>query len=305
MSGQIFKPDRFRVAQNHTVDLDSYDPEYTGDFKGEKHSKALLQENVERIGQLQYKLYAENRRALLIVFQAMDAAGKDSAIKHIMSGVNPQGCEVHSFKHPSVNELEHDYLWRHYTALPDRGRISIFNRSHYENVLITRVHPELILAENLPGIFSVNDIPAGLWHMRFRQINNFEKTISENGITTIKFFLHLSKQEQRKRFLDRIEREEKNWKFSHADLEERHYWDDYQLAYSDVLSHTSTNEAPWYIVPADNKWFSRVVISNVIAHTLEQMNLKLPTLTDEEAAQMDQALLTLNTELRSDSKEPK
>jgi PPK2 family polyphosphate:nucleotide phosphotransferase len=305
MSDRIFDPDRFRVDQNHAVDLDNYDPGYTGDFKDEKHSKALLQDNVERIGQLQYTLYAENRRALLIVFQAMDAAGKDSAIKHIMSGVNPQGCEVHSFKHPSINELEHDYLWRHYAALPDRGRISIFNRSHYENVLITRVHPELLLAENLPGIRSVEDIPAGIWQMRYRQINGFEKTICENGITTIKFFLHVSKHEQRKRFLERINQKDKNWKFSNADLEERHFWDDYQLAYSDVLSHTSTAGAPWYIVPADNKWFSRVVISNVIAHTLEQMNLELPVLTDEEVVQMEKALHDLNSELQGDSPKPK
>lgn len=296
MSDSNFLLKKFRVEPGQKVDLNNYDPGYTNHLEENSSAKQLIEEDIMRIQQLQYLLYAENRHSLLIVFQAMDAAGKDSAIRHIMSGVSPQGCDVHSFKHPSMNELEHNYLWRHYAALPDRGRIGIFNRSHYENVLISRVHPELILAENLPGIESVDDLPSDFWEMRFRQINEFERTINENGITIIKFFLHLSKEEQRNRFLKRINREDKNWKFNNADIEERQYWDDYQTVYADVLSHCSTKQAPWYIVPADNKWFSRVVISNVIAQTMEQMNLKLPELSEEEAALMEQARISLSAE---------
>ncbi len=291
-----FLLEQFRVKPGQRIDLNDYDPGCTNHLEEDSTAKELVERDIERIEELQYLLYAENRHALLIVFQAMDAAGKDSAIRHIMRGVSPQGCEVHSFKHPSMNELEHDYLWRHYAALPDRGRIGIFNRSHYENVLISRVHPELVLAENLPGIESVEKIPNDFWKMRFRQINRFEKTISENGITIIKFFLHLSKEEQRQRFLKRINREDKNWKFNNADIKERGYWDYYQVAYADILSHCSTEQAPWYVVPADNKWFSRTVISNVIAQTMEQMNLKLPALSDEEVAQMEQARISLTAE---------
>lgn len=296
MNDSNFLSKKFRVEPGQRINLNDYDPNYTNQLEENSSAKELVERDIKRIEELQYLLYAENRHALLIIFQAMDAAGKDSAIRHIMSGVSPQGCEVHSFKHPSMNELEHDYLWRHYAALPDRGRIGIFNRSHYENVLISRVHPELVLAENLPGIESVNEIPGDFWEMRFRQINEFEKTIGENGITIIKFFLHLSKEEQRQRFLKRINQEDKNWKFNNADIEERGYWDDYQAAYADVLSHCSTAKAPWYIVPADNKWFSRTVISNVIAQTMEQMNLKLPELSDEEASQMEQARISLKAE---------
>ncbi|HKI89874.1 MAG TPA: PPK2 family polyphosphate kinase, partial [Draconibacterium sp.] len=238
---------------------------------------------------LQYQLYAESKQALLIIFQAMDAAGKDGAIKHVFSGVNPQGCAVHSFKQPSGNELKHDYLWRHYTKLPERGKIGIFNRSHYENVLITRVHPEFLLAEDLPEIQSVEDVTDEFWEERYRQINNFEKTISNNGTTVIKFFLHVSKDEQKERFLSRIENREKNWKFSSADIRERMLWDKYQTTYEKAISKTSTKWAPWYIIPADKKWFSRVAIGNIILETLKNMNIQMPEISDEEEAALNSA----------------
>lgn len=255
-----------------------------------------LKQNVGELAALQYRLYAENRRAVLIILQGMDAAGKDGLIRHVMSGINPQGCDVHSFKHPSVAELEHDFIWRHYVKLPDRGRIGIFNRSHYENVLITKVHPELLLAENLPGIRSVKDVDQEFWATRYRQINNFEQTISENGTKVLKFFLHLSKEEQKRRFLKRIEKPEKNWKFSSADLRERAYWDAYQEAYEVAISRTSTEYAPWYIVPADHKWFTRAVIGNVLVDTLQKMNLRFPGVADTEKARMLKAKKKLQNE---------
>lgn len=274
------KTTKYRAAS--TTSLAKHDTADTGSFKNKKAAKKQLRQDIENMAALQYKLYAENRRSILIIFQAMDSAGKDSAIRHIMTGINPQGCDVHSFKHPSTLELEHDYLWRHYTRLPDRGRIGIFNRSHYENVLITKVHPELLLSENLPGIRSVKDVKKDFWKKRYRQINEFEKTISENGTTILKFFLHLSKKEQKKRFLKRIEKADKHWKFSYDDIRERGFWDDYQAAYETAIQQTSTPYAPWYIVPADHKWFSRVLIGNVILNTMEKMNLRIPEVTPEQ-----------------------
>lgn len=281
--------EKFKVATQASVSLREYDPAFIGAFKDSKAAKKQLKKDIKLMSGLQYRLYAENRRALLLIFQAMDAAGKDGAIKHVLSGINPQGCDVHSFKHPSSNELEHDYLWRHYAKLPDRGRIGIFNRSHYENVLITKVHPELLLAENLPDILSVEDANTDFWETRYRQINNFERTISENGTVILKFFLHLSKEEQKRRFLSRIKTPDKNWKFSAADIEERAFWEDYQNAYETAISRTSTDYAPWYIIPANHKWFSRVAIGNIIAETLKDMDIQMPAISEEEKALLQKA----------------
>lgn len=296
MSNKDLNTSKFKVKSDDKVKLKNYDPGYCDDLKDKDDAKEELERDIERISNLQYELYAENKRSLLIIFQAMDSAGKDSAIKHVFSGVNPQGCQVYSFKKPSTNELEHDFLWRHYIRLPERGQIGIFNRSHYENVLITKVHPELILYEQLPHINDLSDITPEFWENRYRQINDFEKTLVENGTTVIKFFLHLSKDEQKKRFLDRIEKPKKHWKFSSADIRERQFWDDYLKAYESALSATSTKYAPWYIIPADNKWFSQVVIGKIIAETLEEMSIKVPKLSDEEFDLLGKAKETLLSE---------
>ena len=280
---------KFKAPPRTPVSLREYDPAFIDAFKDSKAAKKQLKKDIKLMSGLQYRLYAENRRALLLIFQAMDAAGKDGAIKHVLSGINPQGCEVHSFKHPSSEELDHSYLWRHYTKLPDRGRIGIFNRSHYENVLITKVHPEYLLAENLPDIHSVEDVDTDFWETRYRQINNFERTVSENGTVILKFFLHLSKKEQKRRFLSRIKTPDKNWKFSAADIEERAFWEDYQNAYETAISRTSTDYAPWYIIPANHKWFSRVAIGNIIVETLKNMDIKMPVISEEEKALLQKA----------------
>ena len=280
---------KFKAPPRTPVSLREYDPAFIDAFKDSKAAKKQLKKDIKLMSGLQYRLYAENRRALLLIFQAMDAAGKDGAIKHVLSGINPQGCEVHSFKHPSSEELDHSYLWRHYTKLPDRGRIGIFNRSHYENVLITKVHPEYLLAENLPDIHSVEDANTDFWETRYRQINNFERTVSENGTVILKFFLHLSKDEQKRRFLSRIKNPDKNWKFSAADIEERAFWEDYQNAYETAISRTSTDYAPWYIIPANHKWFSRVAIGNIIVETLKDMDIQMPVISEEEKALLKKA----------------
>lgn len=238
----------------------------------------------------QEALYASDSHALLIIFQAMDAAGKDSAIEHVMSGLNPQGCEVHSFKTPSTEELSHDFLWRHYKALPERGRIGIHNRSHYENVLVCKVHPEYVLNENIPGIDSVARIDKKFWNERYESIRTFEKHQAENGLIILKFFLYVSKEEQKERFLDRINDPAKNWKFSSGDVKERALWNDYMKAYEEAIQETSTDYAPWYIIPADKKWYARLAISQVIQETLESLNLKYPTLPAKEADQLPAAL---------------
>ena len=280
---------KFKAPPQTSVSLKKYDPAFIGAFKDSKAAKKQLKKDIQLMSGLQYRLYAENRRALLLIFQAMDAAGKDGAIKHVLSGINPQGCDVHSFKHPSSEELDHSYLWRHYTKLPERGRIGIFNRSHYENVLITKVHPEYLLAENLPDIHSVEDANTDFWETRYRQINNFERTVSENGTVILKFFLHLSKDEQKRRFLSRIKTPDKNWKFSAADIEERAFWEDYQNAYETAISRTSTDYAPWHIIPANHKWFSRVAIGNIIAETLKDMDIQMPAISEEEKALLQKA----------------
>jgi len=267
-----------------------FDPDFTGGYDDKAGALAQVAANVERLAELQDKLYAQDTYALLIVFQAMDAAGKDGAIKHVVSGVNPQGCHVTSFKSPSAEELDHDYLWRAAKALPARGMIGIFNRSYYEEVLVVRVHPEFLAKQKLPPETMGDDI----WQKRFREINKFEKYLVRNGILVIKFFLNVSYKEQRKRFLARIDRPEKNWKFSVADFKERAYWDDYQKAYNELLNHTSTDWAPWFVIPADNKWFARLAVSQTLCAVLESLDLKYPEVSDQrraELAEIKQALL--------------
>jgi PPK2 family polyphosphate:nucleotide phosphotransferase len=276
----------FKITDNKKLSLKNYDTSFTADYKKED-AEAILADLVAQTADLQNQLYASNHGSLLIIFQAMDAAGKDSAIKHTMSGVNPQGCQVYSFKQPSAEEYDHDFLWRHYKALPERGRIGVHNRSHYENVLVTKVHPEYIMNENIPGISSPEDLDKDFWDRRYKSIRNFEEHLVNSGTVIIKFFLHLSKDEQKERFLKRIEDTSKNWKFSAGDLEERKLWKKYMEAYEDAISETATSDAPWYIIPADKKWFSRIAISTVIVETLKSMKLKYPELPKEEAADLD------------------
>jgi len=266
--------DDFRVAEGKSVHLGKWPTRVKPVYKSKDDYQEMLRDHVQRLDGLQRRLYASNKYAVLLIFQAMDAAGKDGAIRHVMSGVNPQGCQVFSFKHPSPQELAHDFLWRTTRDLPERGKIGIFNRSYYEEVLIARVHPEILEAENLPlpGKHAKKDI----WDRRFRAINNLERHLHDNGTYIVKFFLHLSKEEQRKRFIARIDDPDKNWKFSAQDLEERRFWKDYMHAYQACLSATSSKEAPWYIVPADDKQNARLIVSEVILDTLAGLNLRYP-----------------------------
>jgi PPK2 family polyphosphate:nucleotide phosphotransferase len=269
-----------------------FDPGFTGGFDDKEGALEKVAANVERLAGLQEKLYAQDIYGVLVVFQAMDAAGKDGAIRHVMSGVNPQGCSVTSFKSPSAEELDHDYLWRASKALPARGMIGIFNRSYYEEVLVVRVHPDYLAKQKLPD----KTIDKAFWLRRFREINQFEKYLIKNGIVVIKFFLNLSKKEQKKRFLARIDKAEKNWKFSVADYQERALWDDYQEAIEDMLRQTSSRWAPWFVIPADNKWFARLAISEVICAVLERLNLKFPEVGEAHRAE----LLKLREALEND-----
>ena len=270
-----------------------YDPGYTGELVKKKEAKELLADGIKQLAEYQNMLYAQNTYALLIILQAMDAAGKDGVIKHVMSGVNPQGTQVYSFKAPSAEELDHTYLWRNFKALPERGRIGIFNRSYYEEVLVVRVHPEILERQQLPPDLKGK----GIWKRRFEEINHFEEYLVDNGAIVLKFFLNVSKQEQKKRFLERIDLPEKNWKFSSADARERQRWDDYQAAYEDMLNHTSTERAPWYVVPADHKWFTRLAVGAVILQTLKGMKLAYPTINDTQR----QELLTAKEMLESEA----
>jgi PPK2 family polyphosphate:nucleotide phosphotransferase len=266
-------PKDFRVREGDKVKLHKWATNVAPVYKSERHYQKLLGEHVAQLSSLQQLLYASNSHAILLIFQAMDAAGKDGAIRHVMSGVNPQGCQVFSFKHPSPAELQHDFLWRTTQALPERGKIGIFNRSYYEEVLIVRVHPEILRSEGLP------DEPASdtaLWHERYRSIVSLEKHLCENGMRIIKFFLHLSKAEQRKRFLERIDDPQKNWKFSLADIAERAYWKQYMKVYEECLSATSTDYAPWYVVPADDKLNSRLIVSRIVVDALEELKMTYP-----------------------------
>lgn len=283
----------FFVSEGKKLNLKKHKPDFTGEYKLKADAVADLQKNVERLSKLQDVLYAQNHHALLIIFQAMDAAGKDGAIKHVMSGLNPQGCQVFSFKAPSSEELDHDFLWRTSKTLPERGRIGIFNRSYYEEVLVVRVHPSILQNQSLPSKVAKDK---KIWEKRFEDIKNFEKYLSRNGIHIIKFFLNVSKEEQKKRFLERIETPEKNWKFSGADLKERGFWDDYQKAYQEALAATSTEKSPWYVIPADNKWFTRVAVSEIICQKLEEMDLHYPQLSKEQLKDLEEAKRTLELE---------
>jgi PPK2 family polyphosphate:nucleotide phosphotransferase len=272
----IMNHTKFLVPSNTKIKLKNYDPGCLDGLSDKASAQATLQEGVQKLAKYQDILYAQNSYALLIIFQAMDAAGKDSTIKHVMSGVNPQGCQVFSFKTPSHEELDHDYLWRSMKALPERGRIGIFNRSYYEETLVVRVHPELLENQQLPPEAKGKNI----WKHRFEDINNVEQYLVRNGIQILKFFLNVSKDEQKKRFLARIDQPEKNWKFSVADAKERQHWDDYMNAYEDVFSNTSTEWAPWYIIPADHKWFTRLVVADIIVNKLKSLNLVYPTVSE-------------------------
>lgn len=267
--------DKLIAPPGKIISLKHYSSSYVGEYD-KKTSIRILKENRKELAEIQNIFWADNRHSLLIVLQAPDSAGKDGAIKHVMKGINPQGCKVSSFKVPSSKEINHTFLWRHYKALPEKGQIGIFNRSHYENVLVTKVNPQFILKEKLPGIDSVDKVNDEFWARRYRQINDFEREISENGTQVLKFFLNLSKEEQKKRLLDRLENSDKNWKFSSADIRERAFWEKYQLAYQDMLSNTSTSYAPWYIIPADNKWFSRMAIGEIIVQKMRSLDLQYP-----------------------------
>ena len=280
---KMMDPDDFRARRGKTVRLRGWSTRIKRLYRDKQHYHDLLQEQVNALSKLQDRLYAHNRYSLLLIFQAMDAAGKDSAIKHIMSGVNPQGCQVHSFKHPSTEELDHDFLWRTTRSLPQRGRIGIFNRSYYEEVLIVRVHPEILRAQRLPA-----ETPSGkrLWRDRYRSIVEMEAHLHRNGTRILKFFLHISKDEQRKRFLKRIDEPEKNWKFSKADVAERKLWAKYQEAYEDCIQATSTSYAPWFIVPADDKGNARLILSQIILRTLRSLPIRYPRTSPEHREEL-------------------
>ncbi|PPQ35071.1 Polyphosphate:AMP phosphotransferase [Rhodoblastus acidophilus] len=272
----------FRVKPETTVDLKRWPTRVDPFYASKEEYQQRLADHIARLSEHQQKLYADDRHALLLIFQAMDAAGKDGVIRHVMSGVNPQGCEVTSFKHPSGAELEHDFLWRAGHALPERGRIGIFNRSHYEDVLIVRVHPELLAAEGFDPAAADDDF----WSERMRSIRGFERHLGANNVHVLKFFLHLSKDEQRKRFLARIDEPEKNWKFSQADMIERGFWGDYRRAYEQALSETSAKAAPWFVVPADDKHNARLIVSHIILDRLEKLKLSYPTVSAERKAEL-------------------
>jgi PPK2 family polyphosphate:nucleotide phosphotransferase len=288
---RVDHPDKFRLAD--------YDPDNTCGLDIEKaEAKALLADGIERLSALQEKLYAQNRWSVLAVFQAMDAAGKDGAIKHVMSGVNPQGCQVHAFKQPSAEELDHDFLWRIARALPERGRIGIFNRSHYEDVLVARVHPEVLARQRLPAQLTGKDI----WDDRFKSIREFERHLARNGTLVLKFFLHVSKEEQRRRFLARLEEPAKRWKFDMNDVAERKLWGKYMHAYEDAIRHTSRPEAPWYVVPADNKGFARLIIAETMVEAMEGLKLTFPKVDGpalKELEKVRRALLAEPTQRRT------
>ncbi len=287
------KTDKFLVQPGSKVNLKDHPTDYTGDYTDKKEAVKDLEKNILRIAELQNILYAENVHSLLIIFQAMDAAGKDSAIKHVMSGINPAGCHVTSFKQPSAEELEHDFLWRCQKALPERGRIGIFNRSHYEEVLVVRVHPGILQGQQLPEKVKRDK---NVWKNRFEQIRNWEDMLATNGTHVIKFFLNVSKDEQKKRFLERINLPDKNWKFSASDAKERGFWADYMNAYTEAMQATSTENSPWYVIPADKKWFTRLAVAEIIVQRLESLDLKYPAVTDAHKAELAESKAMLEAE---------
>jgi len=282
---RVDRPDKFRLSKHDSA-------ECCGLTIDKKEAKALLADGIERLAELQQRLYADSHWSVLIVLQAMDAAGKDSIIKHVMSGINPQGCEVHPFKQPSAEDLQHNFLWRMAQRLPAKGRIGIFNRSHYEEVLTVRVHRDLLERQNLPESL----VGKGIWQERFEDIRAFERHLSRSGTRILKFFLNVSKDEQRKRFFDRIDEPSKRWKFSMNDVTERKRWDDYMTAYEDAIRHTSTPESPWFVVPADHKWFSRIVVAAAVVREMEALDLKYPKVEGKALEQLRKAEKALKAE---------
>ena len=282
----------YKVTNGRSFRLKHVDPADTGDLKSKEQGKQWLQRGVERLSELQEKLYAQNRWGILLIFQAMDAAGKDSAIKHVMTGINPQGCQVYSFKAPSPEELDHDFLWRTSRCLPERGRIGIFNRSYYEETLVVRVHPEFLSGQKLPSSLVTNRI----WKERFADISGFERYATRNGIAICKFFLHVSRDEQKRRFLSRLDEPSKNWKFSLNDVKERRLWNEYMHAYEEMIQHTSSAYAPWYVVPADQKWFTRLVVASAIVHTMERLDLEFPRIDKDQRKELAAARAALENE---------
>jgi PPK2 family polyphosphate:nucleotide phosphotransferase len=288
---------QFRAPAGKKFRLADYDPAWAGDEDVPKKqrkqvAKGLLDQQIDALAEAQKLLYAADTWSLLIILQAMDAAGKDGTIKHVMAGVNPQGCQVFSFKRPSAEELDHNFLWRCWKAVPERGRIGIFNRSYYEEVLVVRVHPEFLTAQRLPP----QKFDAAFWQGRYDDINNFERHLTHNGTAILKFFLYVSKEEQRQRFLARLEEPEKHWKFSAQDVAERAHWDDYMRAFEDAISATSTEWAPWYVIPADHKWVSRALVANIIAATIKSLDLEYPRIDDDQRAEMEAARRALEEE---------
>jgi PPK2 family polyphosphate:nucleotide phosphotransferase len=277
--------DKYRVDSGRNFRLKDFDPADTGHWRSKDNAAEALQQGIVRTAELQDKLYAQNSWALLLIFQAMDAAGKDGIIKHVMSGINPQGCQVYSFKQPSEVELQHDFLWRTTRDMPERGHIGIFNRSYYEEVLVVRVHPEILKSQKTPPSL----VGKKVWDERFEDIRCFERHMARSGTVIRKFFLHVSKKEQKRRFLARLDEPQKNWKFSAADIHERKYWDDYQKAYEEMIGNTTTEHAPWYVVPADNKWFTRLVVSTVLIETLESLDLAYPKVDEAKLKELEAA----------------
>jgi len=285
----------YTVKPGKKIQLKNYDPGFTEGLADKKEAKKALEEDQAALAEAQALLWASEQQAVIIIFQALDAAGKDSTIKHVMSGVNPQGCEVHSFKAPSEEEKKRHFLWRPARILPGAGRIAIFNRSYYEEVLVVRVHPDFLKGQLLPRKLRGKDVKK-IWESRYKEIKDWEKQMTEQGICIIKFFLNVSKEEQKKRFLERLDKPEKNYKFSAADVKERAYWKDYQKAYEDMLNATSTRYSPWYVIPADKKWFTRTVVADIIAARINQLKLKIPKLSEEEMADLQEARKVLEKE---------
>jgi PPK2 family polyphosphate:nucleotide phosphotransferase len=284
---RIIEP--YCVTKGEKFRLKDFDPTDTGGVKDKHAALGMLEDGIVCFSRLQEMLYAQDRWALLLIFQAMDAAGKDGAIKHVMSGVNPQGCDVYAFKSPSSIELNHDYLWRIHKCVPERGKIGIFNRSYYEEVLVVRVHPTFLRAQKIPDRL----ITKHIWEERYEDIKNFERYLAHNGVVIRKFFLHVSKEEQKKRFLERLEDSKKNWKFSMADVQERGFWKDYQEAYEEMIQQTATKHAPWYVVPADNKWFTRLVVAGAILEALNDLNLAFPDVDKAKKKELQTARASL------------
>ena len=277
--------DRFRVRPDKKFRLEDHDPGFTGRFESKEDGKRHLEKGLEKLRDLQERLYAQDQWAVLLIFQAMDAAGKDSVIEHVMSGVNPQGCQVYSFKQPSSEELDHDFLWRTTRCLPERGRIGVFNRSYYEEVLVVRVHPQILAKQKLPATLVTDRI----WKERYEDIGAFERYLSRNGTVIRKFFLNVSKDEQRQRFLARLDQPEKNWKFAAADVAERQHWDEYMKAYEKMIEATTSDEAPWFVIPADHKWFTRLAVADVIVETLEGLDLHFPEVSEAQRQELQRA----------------